>query len=209
MTRLDAPATHRNREPILAILSRWIGSPTVPLRVLEIASGTGQHAAFFAEKLPHLDWQPSDPDPDHLASIAAWRAESGRSNLRPPIRLDVCEAEWGIQSVDAIFNANMIHIAPWRAAVGLFEGAARVLRPGGLLFLYGPFRVAGRPTAPSNEAFDLDLRRRDPEWGVRDLEQVVLLARRLGIDRLETHDMPANNLLVVFRQGGAPGADRA
>lgn len=220
MSRLDAPATARNREPILAILSRWIGSPPAApapaphavsapnaprarLRVLEIASGTGQHAAFFAERLPHLDWQPSDVDPDYRASIEAWRVESGLSNVSSPLALDACAADWGVGPVDAIFNANMIHISPWRVAEGLFAGAGRVLVDGGLLFLYGPFRIGGRDTAPSNAAFDADLRRRNPEWGVRDLERVVETAALQGLVRLETNAMPANNQLVVFRCVGA------
>lgn len=222
MTRLDAPATARNRAPILAILARWLpaqatarseahapspapGAGLRPeLRVLEIASGTGQHAAYFAAELPHVFWQPSDVDDDHLASIAAWRAEAGRGNLAAPIRLDVRAEDWGVEPVDALFNANMIHIAPWSAAEGLLRGARRVLRGGGFLFLYGPFRVGGRHTAPSNEAFDADLRRRNPEWGVRDLERVVETARTGGLLLRETNDMPANNKLLVFEVGGAP-----
>lgn len=203
MTRLDAPATARNRVPILAILERWLGASVRPdpIRVLEIASGTGQHAVFFAQALSHLRWQPSDPDPAHLESIEAWRAESGLANVAAPIDLDVRDADWGVPSVDVIFNANMIHIAPWAAAEGLFAGAGRVLVPEGLLFLYGPFRIGDRHTAPSNEAFDADLRRRNPEWGVRDLERVAGLAAAAGLRLVETNDMPANNELLVFRRG--------
>ncbi|MBK7949354.1 MAG: DUF938 domain-containing protein [Deltaproteobacteria bacterium] len=208
MTRLDAPATARNRAPILAILERWLGASVRPdpIRVLEIASGTGQHAVFFAEALPHLRWQPSDPDPAHLESIEAWRVGSGLENLAAPIALDVRAGDWGIDSVDVLFNANMIHIAPWTAAEGLFAGAGRVLAPEGLLFLYGPFRVGDRHTAPSNEAFDADLRRRDPAWGVRDLERVAALAAAAGLSLVESNDMPANNKLLVFRL--APGQHR-
>ncbi|MBY0400101.1 DUF938 domain-containing protein [Myxococcota bacterium] len=208
MTRLDAPATARNRVPILAILERWLGAPakastSEPLTVLEVASGTGQHAVFFAQALPHLRWQPSDPDPEHLASIEAWRAESGLENVASPLALDVRAADWGVEPVDAIFNANMIHIAPWSAAEGLFAGAGRVLQPSGLLFLYGPFRRGGRHTAPSNEAFDADLRRRNSEWGVRDQERVVELAAAAGLGLIERNDMPANTALLVFRKGEA------
>jgi SAM-dependent methyltransferase len=151
MTRLDAPATQRNREPILAILRRWLASAadpalSPPISVLEIASGTGQHAVHFAQALPGLRWQPSDPDPSHLASIEAWRDASGLANVAAPIRLDVRDADWPVAGVDAIFNANMIHIAPWSAAEGLFAGAGRVLVEQGRLFLYGPFHVGGRPT---------------------------------------------------------------
>lgn len=203
MTRLDAPATARNRVPILAILERWLGASVRPdpMRVLELASGTGQHAVFFAQALPHLRWQPSDPDPAHLASIEAWRAESGLVNVATPIALDVREADWGVPPADVIFNANMIHIAPWAAAEGLFAGAGRVLAPEGLLFLYGPFRIGDRHTAPSNEAFDADLRRRNPEWGVRDRERVAALAEAAGLRIVEANDMPANNQLLVFRRG--------
>ena len=213
MTRLDAPATGRNRAPILAVLARWLGPPagerdatsaprqaTEPLRVLEIASGTGQHAVFFAESLPHLRWQPSDVDPEHLESIEAWRSEAQLGNVATPIRLDVRTADWGVEPVAAIFNANMIHIAPWPVAEGLFAGAGRVLEKAGLLFLYGPFRIGGRHTAESNESFDADLRRRNPEWGVRDLERVVEIAADAGLRRVETNDLPANNKLVVFRR---------
>ena len=220
MPRLDAPATARNSAPILAILERWLGAsvrptrrtdPTppssgAPLRVLEVASGTGQHAVCFARALPHLQWQPSDPDPDHLDSIEAWRLESGLANVAVPIALDVRMPDWGLGRGDArwdvVFNANMIHIAPWSAAEGLFAGAGRLLTQAGLLFLYGPFRVGGRHTAPSNEAFDADLRRRNPEWGVRDLERVEALAVGNGIRLVEANDMPANNKLLVFGREG-------
>jgi len=199
LTRLDAPATHRNREPILAVLARWLG-PAAGVRVLEVASGTGQHAVFFSERLPGLAWQPSDVDPAHLASIEAWRAESGLGNVAPAIRLDARDADWGVAPVDAVVSANLIHIAPWPVAEGLFAGAGRVLRPGGLLFLYGPFKVGGRHTAPSNEAFDAGLRARDPAFGVRDLERVVDAAAREGLALVETNDMPANNKTLVFRR---------
>lgn len=202
MTRLDAPATGRNRALILEVLARWLGAPPRhPLHVLEIASGTGQHAVFFAEALPHLLWQPSDVDPDHLESIEAWRREAGLANVAAPLRLDVREPDWGVAAADVIFNANMIHIAPWTVAEGLFAGAGRVLAKSGLLFLYGPFRIGGHHTAPSNEAFDADLRRRNPEWGVRDLEQVVATAAGAGLVWVETNDLPANNKLIVFRRG--------
>jgi SAM-dependent methyltransferase len=215
MTRLDAPATARNREPILAVLTRWLADasaegapsgassadvPRPPTRVLEIASGTGQHAVHFAEALPQLRWQPSDPDPDHLASIEAWRATSRVGRVDAPLRLDVRKDAWPAGPFDAVFNANMIHIAPWPVAEAFFAGAGRVLADGGLLFLYGPFRVGGRHTAPSNEAFDADLRRRNSEWGVRDLERVVALAGGSGLALLEDNALPANNRLLVFRR---------
>ncbi|MEW5728655.1 MAG: DUF938 domain-containing protein [Pseudomonadota bacterium] len=191
-----APATARNREPILAVLDR-----VLPARglVLEIASGTGEHAAHFAPRLPRLDWQPTDPDPDALASIAAWAAETGAVNLRPPLVLDV-RRPWPVGQAEAVFCANMIHIAPWECALALVEGAGRVLPAGGVLVVYGPFRVGGRHTAAGNEAFDADLRRRDPAWGVRDLEAVVETAQAAGLDHMETVPMPANNLIVVWRK---------
>ncbi len=204
----DAPATHRNRAPILEVLRRWLKGPA---RVLEIASGSGQHAVFFAEALPGVDWQPSDPDPEALASIRAWAAEAGVANLRPPLALDVAAPDWavGLEPVDAIFNANMIHIAPWRVAEGLFAGVPRVLRSGGLLFLYGPFRVGGAHTAPSNAAFDASLRARNPEWGVRELDRVLELADAAGLEHVATEAMPANNLLVVLRRGASASEDAA
>jgi SAM-dependent methyltransferase len=201
--RRDAPATGRNREPILQVLARWLDTRA---RVLEIASGTGQHAVYFGSQLPHLEWQPSDADPEALVSIESWIAEEGTANLATPIALDATAARWPVESgerFDAIFNANMIHISSWSVAEGLFAGAGRVLAPGGLLFLYGPFRVDGRDTAPSNAAFDENLRQRNPEWGVRDLEAVEALARGAGLEEVEVNEMPANNKLIVFRTGEA------
>jgi SAM-dependent methyltransferase len=194
---LRAPATARNRDPILAVLRR-----VLPARgtVLEVASGTGEHAVHFAAALPGLTWQPSDPDPQARRSIAAWREASGLPNVLPPLPLDVAGPDWPAMQADAIVCINMIHIAPWRAAEGLVAGAARVLPPRGVLFLYGPYKEGGRHTAPSNEAFDADLRARDPEWGVRDLDDVKVLAARHGFDFTERVAMPANNLSVVFRR---------
>jgi SAM-dependent methyltransferase len=199
MTKRDAPATHRNREPILARLEHWLDRPAT---VLEVASGTGQHAVFFAEKLPHLVWQPTDGDPSSLESISAWAEESGLPNLRPPLLLDASGPQWPVVAgeVDAIFNANMIHIAPWTAAVGLLAGAGRILPVAGRLFLYGPFEIDGVQTSPSNAAFDESLRARDPSWGVRALEDVCTVADASGLVHEETADLPANNKLVVFRK---------
>ena len=197
--RRCAPAAERNRQPILDVLAR-----VLPARgsVLEVASGTGQHVVFFAAALPDLVWQPSAIDPGDFESIVAWTEDSGVTNVRPPIRLDVTEHPWPIGSVDAIFNANMIHIAPWDVCLGLIEGAGRHLAPGGTLVLYGPFRIEGRHTAPSNASFDHDLRDRDHAWGVRDLEAVVDAARSRGLVFEERVAMPANNQTVVFRAGG-------
>lgn len=204
MVKQHAPATARNREPILAVLARWLPATGT---VLEIASGTGEHAAFFAPRLAGaglagagLIWQPSDRDPSALASIAAWVAEAGAPNLRPPLRLDVREQPWPVEQAAAVFSANMIHISPWDCCLGLMAGAGRILPPGGVLILYGPFRLGGRHTAPSNAAFDADLKARDPAWGVRDLEAVGAAAEAAGLDHLATEPMPANNLSVVWRK---------
>ncbi|AJY09993.1 DUF938 domain-containing protein [Burkholderia dolosa] len=195
--RLSAPAAERNRGPILDVLRR-----VLPARgtVLEIASGTGQHVVHFAHALPALRWQPSDPDAHARRSIAAWVAHAGVANVAPPLAFDVRDAQWPADGFDAIVCINMIHIAPWACAEALFAGASRVLWPGGVLFLYGPYRREGRHTAPSNDAFDRQLRSRDPSWGVRDLETVVALGLDRGIDCIEIVEMPANNLSVVFRR---------
>jgi SAM-dependent methyltransferase len=190
-----APATTRNREPILAVLRDTL--PPSGL-ILEIASGTGEHVRFFAEALPALDWQPSDPDPDALASIAAW--SEGVPNIRPPLQLDASSPDWPIKRADAILCINMVHISPWAAAEGLFAGAARLLVPDAPLYLYGPYRRADVPTAPSNEAFDLSLKSRNPEWGLRRLEDVTALAERCGFRFDLLAEMPANNVSVVFRR---------
>lgn len=198
-TARTAPAAARNREPILAVL-REVLPPTG--LVLEIASGSGEHAMWFAEALPAIEWQPSDGDEGARASIAAWRAQAKLPNLREPIALDAAApATWPITRADAVVCINMIHIAPWAAAEGLFSGASRVLPAGGVLFLYGPYREGGRHTAPSNEAFDADLRRLNPEWGVRDLDDVTALAARHGFTLAKRVAMPANNLSVVFVRG--------
>ncbi|KWC64052.1 DUF938 domain-containing protein [Burkholderia ubonensis] len=195
--RLSAPAAERNRGPILDVLRR-----VLPARgdVLEIASGTGQHVVHFAAGLPGLHWRPSDPDAQARRSIAAWIAQAGLSNVDAPLAFDVRDAPWPFAALDAIVCINMIHIAPWACAEALFAGASRVLRPGGVLVLYGPYRREGRHTAPSNAAFDAQLRSRDPSWGVRDLETVVALGLDRGLDCIEVVEMPANNLSVVFRR---------
>jgi SAM-dependent methyltransferase len=195
--RRFSPSTVRNRDPILAVLRR-----VLPIQglVLEIAGGTGEHAVHFAAHLPRLQWQPSDPDPDARASIDAWRASAALSNLLPAIALDVTAESWPVSRADAIVCINMIHISPWAATEGLMAGAARLLPPDGVLFLYGPYRRDGRHTAISNEAFDQDLRRRDPAWGVRDLEAVTALAAGNRLNLKEVVEMPANNLSVVFRR---------
>ena len=191
-----APATLRNRDAILTVLRDAL--PPAEL-VLEVASGSGEHAIHFAAALPALEWQPSDPDPAALASIAAWRAEAGLPNVRAPILLDAA-GDWLIDRADAILCINMVHISPWDATLGLMRGTGRVLAPGGLLYLYGPYVRDGVETAPSNLAFDASLKARDPRWGVRRLEDVVAAAERQGLrfDRLV--EMAANNLSVIFRR---------
>lgn len=191
-----APAVARNRDPILDVLRRVLPPSGV---VLEIASGTGEHAVHFARGLPGVTWQPSDQDDAALRSIAAWREAESLPNLLAPLRLDVTSS-WPVQRADTVVCINMIHISPWRSAQALVAGAARVLPAGGVLFLYGPYKEAGRHTAPGNEAFDLDLRARNPEWGVRDLDDVKALASDSGLDFLERVAMPANNLSAVFRR---------
>jgi hypothetical protein len=200
-----APAVLRNRDPILAVLRE-----VLPHRgqVLEIAAGSGEHAVFFAAAFPGLDWQPSDADPECLASIAAWAAGTGLANLRPPLRLDARMPPWpGIspESVDAVLCINMIHIAPWEACHGLMCGAAAGLRPAGMLFLYGPYRQGRRHTAPSNAAFDRQLRAQNPEFGVRDLEDVVAEAEMQGLNLERQVVMPANNFSLVFRKRSGMG----
>ncbi len=193
-----SPATARNREPILEVLRRALPQQG---RVLEIASGAGEHAAFLAGALSHLQWRPTDADPAALTSIRAWREASDAPNLLEPIVLDVTDpADWPEEPFEAVVCINMIHISPWVAAEGLMEGAGRVLTLGGLLYLYGPFREGGRHTAPSNEAFDASLKARDPAWGVRDLEEVAALAARHGLELAERVEMPANNLSLLFRR---------
>jgi SAM-dependent methyltransferase len=193
--RQHAPATERNREPILAILRRVLPASGV---VLEIASGTGQHVTHFAAALPDLVWQPSDPDADARASIAAWTAQAGLTNVRAPLELDVERTPWDVDTAQALICINMIHISPWTATQALFDGAARLLGSGGVLYLYGPYRRHGLHTSPSNEAFDQQLRSRNPVWGVRNMEAVVALGQAQGFVCGEPIEMPANNFSLVL-----------
>ncbi|WP_457092724.1 DUF938 domain-containing protein [Microvirga sp. P5_D2] len=194
---LTSPSVARNRDQILTVLRRIL--PRTGM-VLEIASGTGEHAVYFAAALPHLAWQPTDRDEQALNSIAAHRATSGLSNLLAPLSLDAAAPDWPVARADAVVAINMVHISPWRATQGLMAGAGRVLPPGGVLYLYGAYKENGAHTAPSNEAFDQDLRRRNPDWGVRDLEEVADLAKAHGLELAERIPMPANNLSLVFRR---------
>ena len=196
--RRFAPATLRNRQPILDVLRRVLPETA---QVLEIASGSGEHAVFFASSLPGVIWQPSDVDPANLASIAAWTAALGLQNVCPPLALDVTAPDWPVGGeVEAVLCINMIHIAPWAATVGLIQGAALRLRPSCPLILYGPFSRGGAHIADSNREFDLSLRARNPDWGVRDLEAVESLAAAAGFAPAEVVEMPANNLAVILRR---------
>jgi SAM-dependent methyltransferase len=197
---LSSPATARNREPILAVLREVL--PPAP-RVLEVASGAGEHAAFLAAELPEATWLPTDPDAQALASVAAWRAAAGLPKLAEPRRLDVTNAaDWPAGPFDAVVCINMVHISPWTATEGLMAGAARILPPGGVLYLYGPYLEDAVETAPSNLAFDADLKRRNPAWGIRRLEDVTALAAAHGLALDRRVPMPANNLSVVFAMRG-------
>lgn len=193
----EAPAAARNRQPILDVLQ-----PHLPAKglVLEIASGTGEHVVHYAAARPGLTFQPSDPDAGARASVDDWVRTLGLDNVKPALEIDVTQATWPVERADAVLCCNMIHIAPWEAAVGLVTGAGRLVPSGGLLFLYGPYRRGGRHTAPSNEAFDSDLKRRNPAWGVRDLETVVELADLHGFAAPEIVEMPANNLSLLFKR---------
>ena len=195
--RRIAPAAARNRDPILAVLRR-----VLPPRglMLEVASGTGEHCAFFAAALPALAWQPSDPDAANRASVDAWCA--GLANVRPALPLDAMAEAWPVMRADAVLCINMIHIAPWEATLGLLRGAARVVSPGSPLVLYGPYRRVGVETAEGNEAFDASLRAQDTRWGLRALEEVASEAGRAGFGEPDVVEMPANNLTVVFRRMG-------
>ena len=219
--RRSAPAAQRNREPIAEVLSEWLPDSGL---VLEVASGTGEHAIWFAERFPYLDWQPSDAHLDALASIEAWREDAGHSNVLPPLVIDASNpTAWPIQLADAVLNINMhsdscddrkvaencgfdvvlnlnmVHISPWSAAIGLLNGAARVLKQGGALILYGPWLKADIETAPSNLAFDQQLRERDAEWGLRRVEDFEAEAVKRGFTLEDTRSMPANNLMLLFR----------
>ncbi|MEO5809543.1 MAG: DUF938 domain-containing protein [Sphingomicrobium sp.] len=192
--RRMAPAAARNVGPIGEVLADWL--PPIG-NVLEIASGTGEHAFAFARRFSHLKWQPSDPDPQALASIAAWRGEA-TSNLLAPIALDATHADWPVSRADSIVSINMVHIAPWEATIGLLDGAARILSVGAPLILYGPWLEEDRPTAPSNLAFDRDLKARDPSWGLRRVSHVAAEAATRGLVFAERREMPANNIMLRF-----------
>lgn len=194
----QAPAAARNVGPIAAVLGDWL--PTSGT-VLEVASGTGEHALAFAKEFPKLTWQPSDPDPLAIESIAAW-GRDGPANLKSPIALDAAARDWPVERADAILNVNMVHIAPVEAGLGLLDGAQRLLAPGAPLILYGPWLEEGVEPAPSNLAFDRSLKQRDPRWGLRTVEWFAGEAANRGFGLVERRAMPANNLMLLFRRAG-------
>jgi hypothetical protein len=208
--RLDAAAFHRNHEPIWAVLQKFLAGESGD--VVEVGSGTGQHVVHFAKHTPGIVWWPSDLNENHLKSIEAWRAYSALPNIRPPLRIDLTDPAWcqamhdgsGPAELLAVFCANVIHIAPWPVAEGLFAGAGRYLRADGRLFLYGPFKRDGKHTAMSNAVFDTSLREQDAEWGVRDITDVEKLAAGVGLALIEKLPMPANNMILVFGRSNVP-----
>jgi SAM-dependent methyltransferase len=195
--RLASPSAERNREPIARVLSQVLPQSGC---VLEVGSGTGEHTIHFARVMPHLTWQPSERERDCLRSISAWAVVEAQANVLQPLYLDVADAQWPIANAEAIVSINMIHIAPWSVAQALLRGAKRILPRGGLLCLYGPYRVAGQHTSVSNREFDAQLRAMNSEWGVRDLDALANEARTFNIELARTCQMPANNLVVVFRK---------
>jgi hypothetical protein len=208
--RLDAAASHRNHQAIRAVLQQFLAGKSGD--AVEAGSGTGQHVVDFARHIPEFTWWPSDLNEQHLKSIAAWRSHAGLVSIRSPLRIDLSNPEWcpemhngnGPANLLAVFCANVVHIAPWRVADGLFAGAGRYLQPEGRLFLYGPFKRGGRHTAPSNAAFDKSLRDQNGEWGVRDIDDLQKLAANAGLKLVEIVEMPANNLTLVFERSKRP-----
>ena len=196
-SRRSAPAALRNREPIAEVLGEWLRRQAV---VLEIASGSGEHAVYFAERFPSLMWQPSDVHPDALTSIAGWREEAGLINVWPPLIIDAAAPDWPIDRADAVLSINMVHISPWSSALGLLDGAARLLISGAPLIMYGPWLKEDIPTAASNLAFDADLKRRDARWGLRRVEDFTAAAQERGFELAATRAMPANNLMLLYRR---------
>ena len=195
--RRSAPAALRNREPIAEVLTDWLPQRGL---VLEIASGTGEHAVYFAERFPALDWQPSDIHRDALSSISAWRQAAALPNLLPPVTLDASSPDWPIDRADAVLSINMVHISPWTSALGLLDGAARLLSAGSPLILYGPWLKDDVATAAGNLDFDADLRRRDPAWGLRRVEDFAAAAEPRGLALAKVRPMPANNLMMLWRK---------
>ena len=197
--RRHAPAAARNVDPIAAVLADWLPPAGT---VLEVASGTGEHVIAFARRFAHLQWQPSDVHPEALASIAAWIEAEGAANIAPPLLLDAAAETWPVSSAAAVLAINMVHISPWQSSLGLLDGASRLLGPGTPLILYGPWIERGVETAPSNLAFDADLRARDARWGLRTVEDFADQAAARSFDLIERRVMPANNLMLLFRRRG-------
>lgn len=195
--RRSAPAALRNRERIAELLRDWLPPDGL---VLEIASGTGEHAVFFAERFPALEWQPSDLHPEALSSIESWRESAARPNVRSPIVIDAASHDWPVERADAMLSINMVHISPWNSALGLLDGAARILSPGSPLILYGPWLKDDVPTAQSNLDFDDNLKRRDAEWGLRRVEDFAAAAKERGIELVEIRSMPANNMMLLLQR---------
>lgn len=198
--RMFSPSAARNTAPILAVLRRILPAHGV---TLEIGCGTGEHAVCFAEAMPDLTWQPSDPDPGSRASTTSWIRFKSLDNVLTPLDIDVCTSPWGIEqsaAFDAVVSINMVHIAPWAATLGLFAGAGRLLRAGGVLFLYGPFTHNGVHNAASNAAFDESLKARNPSWGLRDIADLERVAEAYGLGLGEIVEMPANNMSLVFQR---------
>ena len=204
--RLDAAAFHRNHQAIWAVLGKFLAGKSGD--VVEAGSGTGQHVVTFARYSPDIIWWPSDTNAQHLRSIEAWRAQAALPNIRTALQIDLSDPAWCPELQDgsgpgpllAVFCANVIHIAPWRVAEGLFEGAGRYLRADGRLFLYGPFKRDGKHTALGNAVFDTSLREHDADWGVRDIADVEKLAHGAGLVLTQTVEMPANNLILAFER---------
>lgn len=194
-----APACARNVGPIGDVLDEWLPKSGT---VLEIASGTGEHALAFAARYPALAWQPTDPDPDAIASIASWREEDGTANLLAPVRLDVTEQPWPVRAADALVAINLVHISPWEASLALLDGGAALLPPGAPLILYGPWRVPGEPLAASNHAFEASLKQRDPRFGIREVTTFAAAARDAGFSLAAQRAMPANNRMLLLRRAG-------
>jgi len=198
-----APSTERNREPILDVLTGCLPDHGT---ILEIASGSGQHAAYFISHLPNHYWLPSDPDAENRDSISAWWWDIQLNNILPPLDINTRDDVWPVENISlplpvaAMVCINMIHISPWPSTIGLMKGAARILPPGGILYLYGPYKTGGQHTAPGNESFDINLRSRNPEWGLRDIEAVADIAGVHGLNLVKTVNMPANNLSVIFEK---------
>lgn len=197
MTKEHAPATLRNRDPILDVLKLFLPEDGL---VLEVASGSGEHAAYFAPRLEGLTWQPSAPNAESRASISSWAQETECDNLLGPVELDVLVDPWPVPQADAMVCINMIHISPWAVTKSLMAGAARTLRTGGILYLYGPYKVDGEHSAPSNQAFHESLKSRDAQWGIRDLADVIREAKTQGLEHTQSIQMPANNQSVIFKR---------